>query len=158
MNNKFIKLFLIALSLTSNAIPVISHWTPLHQAAEDGNTNRLIKLLQNNANVNAQDFNDWTPLHSAAYWGQTECIEILLQHGAKINIKNSVGKTPLHLAILNGHTQCVKILLEHDANLEMITSDNKTSKCLAQEYQRSSIVTLIECYESILEIKEPYIE
>jgi ankyrin repeat protein len=37
--------------------------TPLHAAAEKGNTKAVKALIKNGADVNAKDHDRWTPLH-----------------------------------------------------------------------------------------------
>ena len=72
--------------------------TPLHWAAQHGQTVGLKILLEYGAAVNKQDNDGWTALHyTAANGGHLETIRILLQYGAGINIKTNAGQTPADL-------------------------------------------------------------
>jgi ankyrin repeat protein len=56
------------------------------------------RLLENGADVNAQNKEHETPLHLASRLRLHEMVRFLLKHGADPNAKNSEGKSPLQLA------------------------------------------------------------
>lgn len=157
MNKKILSLFLITLAVTNNAMPMT---TPLHQAAQDGNVETLRTLLQQNlTDVNAPDYRGWTPLHFAASNGYVECTWELLQNGAEVNAKNICNWTPLHHAVYWGRIECIKLLLQNGASVtEKTKYESKTAKNFVRKEDSKEIVTLIESYEGILEIKEPDVE
>lgn len=78
--------------------------TPIHAALSFFNDVRSERvqvthlLLQNGANVNAQDFKGAAGLHIAASRLDKPAIEVLLKHGADPNLTDRSGRTPLHLA------------------------------------------------------------
>jgi len=55
-------------------------------------------LLENEANVNAQDKGGNTPLHRAACTGHEQIVKMLVARKPRINAKNAQGDTPLHNA------------------------------------------------------------
>ncbi|MBM3888552.1 MAG: ankyrin repeat domain-containing protein [Verrucomicrobia bacterium] len=65
--------------------------TALHYAVKKGDTNRIARLLAQNADVNAKDNRGATPLHWAAEFGGKAAVEVLLAHGANIETKNRGG-------------------------------------------------------------------
>jgi len=69
--------------------------TPLHMAANNGNSICMDILLKNGAGVNAADDNGITPLHLAAMKDHTECVHLLLAVNADMTIKDKGGKTAL---------------------------------------------------------------
>ncbi|MHC4101750.1 MAG: ankyrin repeat domain-containing protein, partial [Planctomycetota bacterium] len=81
--------------------------TALHLAALDGDTARVLELLESGADVDAPIESlenrsaEWggTPLHVAAAAGQAETARLLLDRGADVNRANERGATPLHKAI-----------------------------------------------------------
>ena len=87
----------------------------LHDAAIKGQFHVAKILLQNGADVNANDNYQWTPLHLAAYYGDSKIAKLLLENGALVNAKNIDGKTPIHLAANKGHSEVVEILLKYGA-------------------------------------------
>lgn len=74
-------------------------WTPLHDAAIQGNTEIVKLLLEAGANVNAQDKEDlYTPLHDAARMNHSEIVRLLLACGADTSLKDRWNNTPLNIA------------------------------------------------------------
>ncbi|HHT9105353.1 MAG TPA: ankyrin repeat domain-containing protein [Candidatus Wujingus californicus] len=70
--------------------------TPLHLAANRGNTEIVELLLTKGANIEAREFNGWTPLFSAVIIGQDEkTAKLLLDKGARVNARDLLGMTPL---------------------------------------------------------------
>ena len=75
------------------------HWTALHFAARDGRPEIVKLLLENGAEVDAQDCFGDTPLWRAVvnFRGDNKTIHVLLSFGADKNIPNKSGVTPLSL-------------------------------------------------------------
>src|SRR5690348_17096674 len=68
----------------------------IHQAAMNGDTNRLDEILRTNAAlVNVADYDKNTPLHLAAMRGHPEAVKLLLEKGANVNFQNAAGMTAL---------------------------------------------------------------
>jgi len=70
------------------------------------------KLIEHNADVNAQDANGLTPLHWATRHKNERLVNLLLNKGANANIFDKAGKLPLHWAAIAGYTPIIKILLD----------------------------------------------
>ncbi|KAF9913060.1 hypothetical protein EC991_005928 [Linnemannia zychae] len=90
--------------------------TMLHRACSSGSYNNVADLLNQGADINAQDNAQWTPLHEAALAGHTEVVELLLSRGALPNAKGHGNDTALHDASQNEHEDVVKLLLEYGAD------------------------------------------
>ena len=56
-------------------------------------------LLNNGADVNANDESCSTPLHLASSEGSYETMGILIEHGADVTAKDRNDRTPMHLAL-----------------------------------------------------------
>src|ERR1044072_5641691 len=92
----------------------------LHEAAKAGDLNKVKQLLQQGANVNAQDINGSTPLHLAADFGYLEIVRELIMHGANIEMRGGIlNSTPLHDAAFSGHLNVVRELLNRGAATEI---------------------------------------
>ncbi len=87
--------------------------TPLHLAAMQGHLQCVQLLLDNKADINAQNDNNDTPLHLAVYRGQLACVQILVQHQASLTIRNNNGETPAMLAAEKGHNEIVAYFNEY---------------------------------------------
>lgn len=87
----------------------------LHQAAADGDIEKVKSLISKGADVNAKDESRRTALHYASEKGQKEVVELLTRKGVDINTKTDEDKTASALAKENGHTEIVRLLRKHGA-------------------------------------------
>ncbi|KAG0254222.1 hypothetical protein BG011_005887 [Mortierella polycephala] len=90
--------------------------TLLHRACSSGSLNNVTDLLNQGADIRAQDNAQWTPLHEAALAGHTEVVELLLSRGADPNAQGHGNDTALHDASQNEHEDVVRLLLEYGAD------------------------------------------
>jgi len=94
----------------------IDDWTgktPLHYAAEYGNLEIAVLLLDAGANVRHVDDDKATALHHAAVGGFVDVTKLLLAHGADINAKDKRAETPMDGAVFFGHTNITDLLKEY---------------------------------------------
>lgn len=94
----------------------------LHQAAKNGDLQKVESLLQEGADVNARQSNGWTPLHEAAYHGHRAVVYLLLENDAALEARTGRSAAPLHLAVSNGHKGVVALLVERGANVNTKTA------------------------------------
>lgn len=94
--NKSIKLFLLPFLLFMGSAYSMKNEDKnnrglalLDLAAANGHLTTVEFLVNNGANISAQDNNGYTPLHNAAARGHTEIVQLLLDKDAKINVKNT---------------------------------------------------------------------
>lgn len=67
--------------------------TALHYAVAYNQGRAAAALLENNADLNAQDAQGNTPLHFAAGYGRMGAVRALIQRGSNVKIKNEDGQT-----------------------------------------------------------------
>ena len=92
--------------------------TPLHFSTINGHKSITKYLLENNANLKAQDSSGNTPLHEAIRYGQNEIAKMLLDSGADVNAKDNIGKTPLLLIVPKEKLlDTYSFLLKYKANI-----------------------------------------
>ncbi len=96
----------------------------LHKAAEEGDVDKLSRLLREGAEIDEKDSEGMTALHHAAWEGQAEAARLLLREGASVNEKGSLdfhglGRycTSLHSATFKGNAEIVGLLLEKGASV-----------------------------------------
>ncbi|XP_055891865.1 ankyrin-2-like [Biomphalaria glabrata] len=91
--------------------------TPLHLAVRDVNTVRF--FLENQANVNAEDFFRDTPLSlaTARHGDLWEVVQLLIASGSDINHRNTSGMSPVWLAAENYNLKCLQLLIDAKADL-----------------------------------------
>lgn len=90
----------------------------LHQAAQEGNFEDVVKLLKEGSNPNLFDDLGMTPLMYSAKREHIEIIKVLLELGASINIRcvEKNGNTVLGEVAGSCSYEVAKILIEAGAN------------------------------------------
>lgn len=86
--------------------------TALHFAAQNGNTDVVRYLLENGADIKAQDIKlERAAIHFAAENGSLECVKFLAEHGADLLDRDIYGTTALHYAAKKNHLDVIKYLV-----------------------------------------------
>jgi ankyrin repeat protein len=92
---------------------------PLEMAAQTGQTEICLFLLEKGANVN-MNRRGATALHMAAlYGGKTALILLLLDKGADINARTGNGHTPLNLAVIGKQKEIANLLLDRGGEINL---------------------------------------
>ena len=89
--------------------------TPLHFAAQSGNTVALKLIVERKADVNAQQRDRKTPLHLAASKGHLEIVKILIENKADLSARDLYKNTPLMCAVVAKHKEVETLLRQHGA-------------------------------------------
>ena len=87
----------------------------IHNAAKNGNLNRVKALLNQGVPVNSRTVDGYTPLHYAAR-GRLNVVQELLRRGAHLNPRTKSGMTPLHVAALFNNPHIIHALIKAGAN------------------------------------------
>lgn len=101
-------------NINPNGCNYLDGFTPLMQAAYDGNV-RIMEALLNckgGTNVHAEDKDGYTALHFAAKQGHLSAVRLLFQHGVNSFQKTKNGSTPLSIAESNSHYDVAISLIE----------------------------------------------
>jgi len=85
----------------------------LLEAAYEGRSSEVQKLLEGGVPVSAHNQNGTTALSEAASGGAAEVVSLLLQRQSHPNCRGEFQRTPLWRAAYAGHSEVVQILLEH---------------------------------------------
>jgi ankyrin repeat protein len=118
--------------------------TPLHLAADQGNSSVTRILLEQGALVDVvETAAGHTPLHYAARHGHTDLCELLIRFGADPDALTGNMDTPLHLAIEAGQAGVVAVLLKYRAKLGIKNRNGLTPLQLAEHLKNREIVNLI---------------
>jgi ankyrin repeat protein len=128
--------------------PVSGGWIPLHKAAEHKYGDITAFLLENGAEVDAQNLASLTPLM---------CVEknadnavLLIDAGANVRATDNKGRTPLHFAARNNNTDVAFFLLNAGADVNSRDNSGKTPLHLAFE-KRWSQDTLLGFLDFMLD-------
>jgi len=125
--------------------------TPLHSAAEQGDSEIIQVLLDWKLDINATCGHDRTPLHLVLiYWGPQRLgtIQLLLENGADPNARTSDGATPLHLASSSswGRVEYLQQLLKYGADVEAVDESGRTAFQVASEKGHDEITNFLSAY------------
>lgn len=91
-------------------------------------------LLENGADIEAEDKLGVRPLHTAiyvAFWTPesylehiTRHVDFLLENGANPNSQDSYGFAPIHYATYKDYTGVIRLLIDHGANVNIANQGN----------------------------------
>lgn len=93
----------------------------LNPAAERGERDTVVRLLDAGADPNAWDEHGLTPLYLAARMGHAETVDVLLARGADPNARGKSGQTPLHGAAAQNQVEVARRLLAAGADVLALT-------------------------------------
>ena len=86
--------------------------TALHFAVQNGDTAVVEYLVEQGADIKAQDtILSRSAIHFAAEKGNLECVKFLAEHGADLQDKDAFGATALHYAAKNNRLDVLKYLV-----------------------------------------------
>ena len=90
---------------------------PFHQAAADGDIDKVKSLISKGVDVNAKDEADRTALHVVALQGRPGVAQVLIANGADLHARDKEGCTPLGRAAQGGHIVMTELLIAKGANV-----------------------------------------
>jgi ankyrin repeat protein len=117
---------------------------PIHDAARDGDLQKVKTLLKGNPDlVFSKDNNGNTPLHWAAHGGHRDVAEFLMANKAEVNAQNELGFTSLHLAVQEGYKDVVELLLARKAEVNAEDNYGNTPLHWAAYMRREGVAELL---------------
>lgn len=117
----------LAILLTGVALAGGAWADPLVDAAQAGNTEQALALIEDGAEVAAMGGDGATALHWAVHHGDRALAERLLEAGADVSATNYFGATPMIEAALLGDAEMIEILLDAGADVESPNRDGQTA-------------------------------
>ena len=120
--------------------------TPLHEAAQSGDVDKVRKLLKGGEyDVSCVDEDEKTPLHQAASKGHLGVVRVLVsEFKADVNACTKHGYTPLHWAARWGHLDVVKVLIsEFKADIDAHTESGEAPLHLAVAWGQLGVIRVL---------------
>jgi ankyrin repeat protein len=114
----------------------------LHQAAVEGRTGEVARLIAQGEDVGATDNALLTPLHMACQQGHVSVAKILLRAGAPVDARDSHGNTPLWKAVFafqGGDPELIRTLLDAGADPDSTNNTGKSPRDMALTFDRAGI-------------------
>lgn len=128
--------------------------TEIHDAAQQGNLDRVRELLGTNAGlVNQKDSGfGRTPLHWAARGIHFGVMRLLLEKGADPGAKDNSGITALHSVSARGHKEAAALLLAAGADINAEDGFGKTPLAYAVTGKHKELIDFLVSNEGIVPV------
>lgn len=120
----------------------------------DKQIDRLMHLIHDGINVNAQVETSHSPLHACIKLNNLKLVEKLIQFGANVNLENNfTDDTVLHAAVMKGNEEMVLLLIHAGANINAIGILGRTPLHRAFSFGAKSIAKLLLHFGAKSDIK-----
>lgn len=117
-------------------------YTPLMIAASENDTETMLSLLADGADINETDDYGQSALHQAVSYENYEIAKLLLEKGATVDLVDSYDTTPLNLAAYMENVKLVTLLLEYDADPTIKDMDGLSAIDYAQDLDNKELIEL----------------
>ncbi|WP_249716478.1 ankyrin repeat domain-containing protein [Paenibacillus sp. J31TS4] len=112
----------------------------LISSAEKGNTDDVLKLLQDGADIDATDERGRTAVMAATYNNQADTVKALIEKGADINIRDHSLNNVLLYAGAEGFLEIVKLAIDAGADTKLTNRFGGTALIPASERGHVEVV------------------
>jgi len=101
-------------------------------------------MLENGADIEAENVQGQRPIHYAVYMRLVEMVELLIQHGANVDAADVDGNTPLHYAARYG-LDIVLLLVQHGAKVNVQNNKGETPlhDAVKYSYEHSDVIMFL---------------
>lgn len=128
---------------------------PLHEAARQGDVDRVRQLLDQGVAVAEIDEAGDPALVIASLAGHADVVTLLLERGADIEIRNKHGLTALHAAAYGGNMDVVELLIAKGAAVNDTANSYKMSPLhAAAEEGHADVVAFLLANRAEVEAQE----
>lgn len=118
-----------ALFVVVLAAGLASAGAPLHEAASNGNLQKIDEVIASGVKVDTLKWKAWSALSYAAKKGQLEAVKHLVEvHGANVDHAGGVTTTPLYMAAGAGRREIAEYLVRKGADADMVEYLGKGKK------------------------------
>ncbi len=110
------------------------------EAAESGDTSRVLQLIRDGADINTRDEQGRTPILAATHGNQADTVRALIEAGADINLQDHKLDNPFLYAGAEGLLEIVKILNDAGADPAITNRYGGTALIPASEHGYVDVV------------------
>jgi len=115
----------------------------LHDAAEVGDADIMVLLINAGADVNALAYHGETPLMAAVKRDCIDVVNLLLDRGALIDVANEDGSTAYHLCCAFGSLNSLQALVSCKCDTNLLDDEGLTGFTLAQSAGEDKVVAIL---------------
>ncbi|MEE9302654.1 MAG: ankyrin repeat domain-containing protein [Thiotrichaceae bacterium] len=126
-----------------NRMNVATYNATLFQASEQGDTDLILQMIGQGANISSANTNGETALHSAAAHNQLDAARILIENGADVNSRTVLGWTPLHSAARFGAENVITLLIQFGSLTQLRNNDDKSALDLARQAGHQRVIGVL---------------
>ncbi len=127
----------------------------LLDAAEKGETKKVLELLNSNVNPNIQDWYGMSPLHYAAQNNHLNTLKSLILNESRVNILDYDGRSALHLAVHFNHLDIAEFLIQHKADINTTDNYGLSPLFYASAYGDFLMTDMFLFYSEGKQVKDP---
>ncbi|PGS53381.1 ankyrin repeat domain-containing protein [Bacillus sp. AFS041924] len=121
----------------------------LFQATKLGETDTVIKLIEDGVNLNAQDSTGRTALMIATYNNDVKTAKVLIDAGADVNIQDHMKNSPFLYAGAEGFIDILKLTIKAGADPSITNRYGGTALIPASEHGYVNVVKELLTYTDI---------
>lgn len=108
--------------------------TPLWEAARNGQTAAVIRLMELKGKIDVRAPNGFTPINIATRFGHNKTVQILCEAGANQKIKDENGCTPIWNASRSNNITVMGLLKQYGGDVDTPDSNRRSPCWVAARY------------------------
>uniref|UniRef100_A0A3Q3AX14 Ankyrin repeat and death domain containing 1B n=1 Tax=Kryptolebias marmoratus TaxID=37003 RepID=A0A3Q3AX14_KRYMA len=117
--------------------------TALYQAADSGQEECVLALLEAGCDPNLLTEAKRSALHQVSGKGDTPLVQLLLEYHASADFQDQHLEAPLHVAVRNGHIPVIHSLLVAGCDINATDKRSQTALHLAAELAKMEVVEML---------------
>jgi len=123
----------------------------LLDATNEGNLEKVTRMVEEGANVHITNDMGLTPLHFAAIRGYKDIAEFLILKGADINSQTDTGDSPLMWAAKREKSDLVELIVQKGATVDLKDNNGRTPLAWACGLFGHGKSTCFKCAEILIQ-------
>ena len=112
----------------------------LISAADRGDVEAVVRLIEQGADVHATNSRGVTPLIAAAYHNHLDVAELLIEAGADVNVQDNTQQSAYLISTSDGYLELLQLTLANGADVHSLDSFNGTGLIRAADRGHIEII------------------
>ncbi|MBN1879481.1 ankyrin repeat domain-containing protein [bacterium] len=124
--------------------PVKPAENTIFSAAANDQLATVMRMLNENYDINTRDEDGMTALSWAAMRGRSAVVKYLLEHNADPNLADNKGLTPLHKACLFGDKAIIQLLVDFHADVNASGPQGLKPLAIAERMNHQEAIAILK--------------